>query len=113
MQKFEYASPTTKEQAVALLGKSWGETEVLAGGTDLLSLMKDFIVTPKRLINIKGVAELRAGSGLAGRERAIAQCRPASGPVFDNATQQFKERRAELPQIAGHCRRSGGPQPQQ
>ena len=25
MQKFEYASPTTKEQAVALLGASWGE----------------------------------------------------------------------------------------
>jgi len=60
VQKFEYASPTTKEQAVALLGKSWGETEVLAGGTDLLSLMKDFIVTPKRVVNIKGVAELRA-----------------------------------------------------
>lgn len=60
MQKFEYASPTTKEQAVALLGKSWGETEVLAGGTDLISLMKDFIVTPKRLVNIKNIAEFRA-----------------------------------------------------
>jgi xanthine dehydrogenase YagS FAD-binding subunit len=60
VQKFEYASPTTKEQAVALLGKSWGETEVLAGGTDLLSLMKDFIVTPKRVVNIKNIAELRA-----------------------------------------------------
>jgi xanthine dehydrogenase YagS FAD-binding subunit len=41
MNKFEYASPTTKEQAVALLGREWGETEILAGGTDLLSLMKD------------------------------------------------------------------------
>lgn len=58
MQKFEYASPTTKEQAIALLGKQWGETEVLAGGTDLLSLMKDFIVTPKRVVNIKNIAEL-------------------------------------------------------
>ncbi len=58
MQKFEYASPTTKEQAVALLGKTWGETEVLAGGTDLLSLMKDFIVTPKRVINLKNIPGL-------------------------------------------------------
>jgi xanthine dehydrogenase YagS FAD-binding subunit len=58
MQKFEYASPTTKEQAVALLGASWGETEALAGGTDLLSLMKDFIVTPKRVVNIKNIKEL-------------------------------------------------------
>jgi xanthine dehydrogenase YagS FAD-binding subunit len=60
MQKFEYASPTTKEQAVALLDKNWGETEVLAGGTDLISLMKDFIVTPKRVINIKSVKGLDA-----------------------------------------------------
>ncbi|HMV84753.1 MAG TPA: FAD binding domain-containing protein [Blastocatellia bacterium] len=59
MNKFEYASPTTKEQAVALLGKQWGETEALAGGTDLLSLMKDFIVTPKRVVNLKNIAELR------------------------------------------------------
>lgn len=59
MRGFEYASPTTKEQAVALLGTSWADAEVLAGGTDLLSLMKDDIVHPKRIVSIKDVAELR------------------------------------------------------
>lgn len=59
MQGFEYANPTTKEQAVQLLGSSWNDAEVLAGGTDLLSLMKDDVVHPKRLVNIKDVAELR------------------------------------------------------
>jgi xanthine dehydrogenase YagS FAD-binding subunit len=58
MRAFEYANPTTKEQAVALLGSSWDGAEVLAGGTDLLSLMKDDIVHPKRLVDIKGIAEL-------------------------------------------------------
>jgi xanthine dehydrogenase YagS FAD-binding subunit len=58
MREFEYASPTTKEQAVALLGSSWTDAEVLAGGTDLLSLMKDDIVHPKRLVNIKGITGL-------------------------------------------------------
>lgn len=58
MNKFEYASPTTKEQAVELLGKEWGETEILAGGTDLLSLMKDGATMPKRVVNIKGIREL-------------------------------------------------------
>lgn len=58
MRAFDYASPTTKEQAVALLGNQWGETEVLAGGMDLLSLMKDFITEPKRLVNIKDIKEL-------------------------------------------------------
>src|ERR1700741_2315278 len=60
MRAFEYANPTTKEQAVGLLGSSWADAEVLAGGTDLLSLMKDDIVHPKRLVNIKGIPELRA-----------------------------------------------------
>ncbi len=58
MNKFEYASPTTKEQAVALLGKQWGEAEALAGGTDLLSLMKDYVATPQRVVNLKGIKEL-------------------------------------------------------
>ncbi len=59
MRAFEYASPTTKEQAVALLGEKWGEIEVLAGGTDLLSLMKDDVAQPKRLVNIKGIKDLQ------------------------------------------------------
>lgn len=58
MRAFDYASPAKKEEVVALLGKSWGEVEVLAGGSDLLSLMKDEITTPRRLVNIKGIQEL-------------------------------------------------------
>ena len=53
MRPFDYASPTAADQVSALLGKSWGEVEILAGGSDLLSLMKDEITTPKRLVNIK------------------------------------------------------------
>jgi xanthine dehydrogenase YagS FAD-binding subunit len=58
MRAFEYASPTTREQAVGLLGTSWGQAEVLAGGTDLLSLMKDDVVHPRRLVNIKHIKEI-------------------------------------------------------
>ncbi len=58
MQAFEYASPTTVHEAVSLLSDSWGETAVLAGGTDLLSLMKDNIETPRRVVSLKGVKEL-------------------------------------------------------
>ena len=59
MRGFEYASPTTKEQAVGLLGTDWADADVLAGGTDLLALMKDDVVSPKRLVNIKDIHELR------------------------------------------------------
>ncbi len=58
MQAFEYASPSSLKEAVGMLSSSWGETAVLAGGTDILSLMKDYIATPKKLVNIKGIKEL-------------------------------------------------------
>jgi xanthine dehydrogenase YagS FAD-binding subunit len=58
MRAFDYVSPTKKEQVAGLLGSSWGEVEVLAGGTDLLSLMKDEITAPRRLVNIKGIEDL-------------------------------------------------------
>ena len=57
MQPFEYASPKTREQAVHLLTAAPGAT-VLAGGSDLLGLMKDDVETPKRLVNLKAIAGL-------------------------------------------------------
>jgi xanthine dehydrogenase YagS FAD-binding subunit len=68
MQNFEYANPKSLKEATALLGSSWSDAAVLAGGTDLISLMKDYIETPKRLVNIKGIKELggisKSGSGV-------------------------------------------------
>ncbi len=66
MQAFEYASANKKEQVATLLGD---QGAILAGGTDLLALMKDDVVTPKRLVNIKQIDGLRgisyqSGSGL-------------------------------------------------
>jgi xanthine dehydrogenase YagS FAD-binding subunit len=58
MRPFEYASPATPAQAVSLLGAAWGNAEILAGGTDLLALMKDDVIYPKRLVNIKEIKEL-------------------------------------------------------
>src|SRR6266851_4738047 len=58
MQAFEYANPATLQEALGMLGNKWGESNVLAGGTDLISLMKEYIETPKRLISIKGIKEL-------------------------------------------------------
>ena len=69
MQAFEYVTPTKKEQVATLLGESFEQASILAGGTDLLALMKDDVVTPTRLVNIKQLDGLRgvgyqSGSGL-------------------------------------------------
>jgi xanthine dehydrogenase YagS FAD-binding subunit len=59
MEAFAYASPSSLKEAVGLLGAKWGETEILAGGTDLISLMKDHVDVPTRVVNIRGLDELR------------------------------------------------------
>lgn len=56
MRAFEYVSPNSKEQVSTLLGDN---AAILAGGTDLLSLMKDDVLTPSRLVNIKEIPALR------------------------------------------------------
>src|SRR5689334_21501669 len=58
MERFEYAHPSTKQEAIGLLGSNWSDAAVLAGGTDLISLMKEYVVTPKRVVNIKNVEGL-------------------------------------------------------
>jgi xanthine dehydrogenase YagS FAD-binding subunit len=65
MRPFEYVSPNSTTQAISLLAANWGNTEVLAGGTDLLALMKDDVLAPKRLVNIKDIADLRGISSNA------------------------------------------------
>ena len=65
MRAFEYTSPKQTKQAVGLLGQQWNDAEVLAGGSDLLALMKDDIVHPKRLVNVKDIQDLRGISPTA------------------------------------------------
>jgi len=59
MNRFEYASPATTDEAVRMLESSFDDAAIVAGGTDLLSLMKDFVVEPKRLVSLGGIEELR------------------------------------------------------
>ena len=60
MKAFEYAEPRTEAEVLELLSESPGKTEILAGGTDLVGLMKKMIVTPDRVVNIMEVPSLKA-----------------------------------------------------
>lgn len=59
MREFEYAQPLVEEEVVGLLAPPRGSAEVLAGGTDLIGLMKEMIVAPARLVDITSVESLR------------------------------------------------------
>ena len=69
MDAFEYASPATVKEAIALLGSDWEDASVFGGGTDLISLLKDDVVETKRLVNIKKVGALHAIQNVNGGMR--------------------------------------------
>lgn len=56
--EFEYHKPRSLSEALKLLGKYGEKGELLAGGTDVVVNMKDDLLTPKAVIDIKGVEEL-------------------------------------------------------
>ena len=59
MKSFEYAAPQNLKEATALLDDSWGKTEILAGGTDLVTSLKQQITTPNRVVSLKNIPELK------------------------------------------------------
>jgi len=63
MKPFEYIKVTSVAQAVSLLSKHQEKAAILAGGSDLLGIMKDRLEGPKlkmpqSLIDIKGIKDL-------------------------------------------------------
>ncbi|MCS7223049.1 MAG: xanthine dehydrogenase family protein subunit M [Armatimonadetes bacterium] len=58
MRSFEYAKPSSVKSVLSLLGRSFEQAKVLAGGVDLLGEMKEGIISPKRVVNLKGVKDL-------------------------------------------------------
>ena len=66
MKSFEYAAPKSLKEATALLSDTWGKTEILAGGTDLVTSLKQRITRPERVVSLRNVAELRGIEGTGG-----------------------------------------------
>lgn len=59
MKAFAYVNPANEKEAVAAL-KSGGTALPLAGGMDLLARMKDYIMQPDRIVNVKNALDATA-----------------------------------------------------
>jgi xanthine dehydrogenase YagS FAD-binding subunit len=59
LRPFEYVEARSIDEAVALLSANPGETCAIAGGTDLLSEIKEGVVTPSLLVSLAGIPELQ------------------------------------------------------
>lgn len=59
MISFEYANPQSEAEAVELLNAHGGNTAVLAGGTDLYSLLKADLIAPRRVVDVKNIPTMQ------------------------------------------------------
>ena len=73
MRRFDLATPGSVDECLKLLAERGPEQKLLAGGTDLLPQMKNSLTKPGRVVDLSGVAELRAlGGDRAGNFRVGA-----------------------------------------
>ncbi len=56
--RFNYESPKTIEEAIALLTKGNGEAKILAGGMSLIPMMKLRFASPEMLVDINNIPDL-------------------------------------------------------
>ena len=59
LPSFQLLRPRTLDEAIALLSKHGDEVKVIAGGTDLLPSMKQKLFSPRYVLDLRGVSELR------------------------------------------------------
>jgi xanthine dehydrogenase YagS FAD-binding subunit len=67
MKNFKYYRPASAKEAVGLLDKTWGSAELLAGGTDLHDLQKQYVAQPEKVVSLNGIKDL-AGIEVLGKE---------------------------------------------
>jgi carbon-monoxide dehydrogenase medium subunit len=56
--KFDYLRPRTVDELLELISKYGDDAKLMAGGTDLLVLMRDKLIKPKYVIDLKSIEEL-------------------------------------------------------
>src|SRR5260370_29427334 len=59
MNSFDHHSAASSSEALALLASGPRSARIIAGGTDLLTLMKAGLAAPERLIDLKPARALR------------------------------------------------------
>ena len=66
MKPFAYVNAANEKEAIAALSSERGKFLPMAGGMDLLALMKDYIAQPDRLVNVKNLDRTIAKSADGG-----------------------------------------------
>jgi xanthine dehydrogenase YagS FAD-binding subunit len=112
MKNFTYYQPGSADQAVGLLESTWGKVELLAGGTDLLDLQKEYVAQPDKVVSLTGIKEL---AGIAMKPLGAGPAN-ATAPVTIGAATRLAAvaehtlLRERYPALTTACGEIGGPQ---
>jgi carbon-monoxide dehydrogenase medium subunit len=58
MKDFDYFAPRTLEEALSLMSQYKGEAKIIAGGQSMLVVMRQGLLAPELVVDIKGVSAL-------------------------------------------------------
>ncbi|MDY6861475.1 MAG: FAD binding domain-containing protein [Thermodesulfobacteriota bacterium] len=59
LPKFEYIAPKEIDEVLTILSEEREDAKIIAGGTDILINMKQKIITPKYLVDLKEIRDLK------------------------------------------------------
>ena len=85
MRRFELLLPESVEDCLRILAQRGPETKLLAGGTDLLPQLKNGLLKPARVVDLSGVARLRAIESANGQGLRIGAAVTARTLELDRA----------------------------
>ncbi len=71
LNHFEYFAPKTPAETLELVGRLGNKAKILAGGTDLMVVMKAIAISPENLIDINNVEEFKGISCEQGKGAVI------------------------------------------
>jgi CO/xanthine dehydrogenase FAD-binding subunit len=101
--RFEYTKPASLAQALEILDQGDERVKVLAGGTDLLVFIQEGVISPRLVVDLGGIAELKSIEEKYGRIRLgalVTHDQAAASPLI-------REKAPVLPQA---CAEVGSPQ---
>ncbi|MDG7006767.1 MAG: xanthine dehydrogenase family protein subunit M [Nitrososphaerota archaeon] len=68
---FTYHSPKTLDETIALLKEHGDQAKLMGGGVGLLAFMKERLMSPAHVIDVKGVTELKRVERVPGKGLAV------------------------------------------
>ncbi len=98
LNDFAYYEPKSKNEAIEMLVKEGEGAKLLAGGTDLVIMMKEQMIAPSAIINILKLDELKGIEVKAGKGAEIGACTTIRDIEFSS---KLKEKYPALTYAAG------------